>query len=154
MFGNNNDEKIPIFLGEWYKYLALEVELVNEKSFLSIRETLTRIGVCSSRDNKLYQSCHVLTKKGKIYIVHFKEMFALDGRPVNISEEDIGRRNTIACLLQEWGLLNVVDVEMVRKNRVPVTSLKIIKYKDAHEYELIPKYQIGGRKEEYELNGK
>ncbi len=142
----SKQEKVPIFLGEWYKYFALEVELVDDESFLKIKETLTRIGVSSNKDKKLYQSCHIFTKKKKYYIVHFKELFALDGRAVDITEEDIGRRNTIACLLEEWNLLRVVDKSLVEKKRIPVTSLKVLKHVEKDEYQLIPKYQIGNKR--------
>ena len=97
----------------------LEVELENDDDFLKVKETLTRIGVSSRKDKKLYQSCHILHKRGKYYIVHFKELFALDGLPTNLDENDIGRRNTIANLLQEWELLSVVDEE---KSSVPSPS--------------------------------
>ncbi len=132
-----------IFKSEWYRDIALEVEMVEEKSFLYIMETLTRIGVLSKKENKLYQSCHIFTKKGKIYITHFKELYALDGKPVNLTKEDIGRRNTIACLLQEWGLLKIVDEEKTKVNRVPVSTIKIVKREDVDKYELVPKYRIG-----------
>lgn len=144
-----NEEKNTIPLGDWYRYFALEIELVSDDSFLLIKETLERIGVSSNKDKKLYQSCHIFTKKKKYYIVHFKELFALDGRTVDITEDDIGRRNTIACLLEEWNLLKIVDKKMVDK-RIPVTSMKILQHsqckKNGGEYDLIPKYQIGTKK--------
>lgn len=139
-------ERITILLGEWYKDYALEVDLVDEESFLKVKETLTRIGVSSSRDKKLFQSCHILSKQNKYYIVHFKELFALDGRTVDISEEDLGRRNTIACLIEEWGMIRIKDRDFVEKNRMPVTSIKVLKYTEKEDYELIAKYQIGNIK--------
>lgn len=121
----------------------IEVTLPNEEDFLKIKETLTRIGVASKKDRKLYQSCHILHKQGKYYIVHFKELFALDGKPSNFSEEDMGRRNTIANLLEEWGLLKLVVVEKSREPRTPLSQIKILAYKDRNEWELVAKYNIG-----------
>jgi len=142
----NEESRVPIALSEWYKGYALEVNLTDDQSFLKIKETLTRIGVSSNRDKKLFQSCHILSKQDKYYIVHFKELFALDGRTVNISDEDIGRRNTIACLLDEWGMLDVVDSDFVEHNRMPITSMTILKYSEKDEYDLVAKYQIGNIK--------
>lgn len=121
----------------------IEVTLPNEEDFLKIKETLTRIGVASKKDRKLYQSCHILHKQGKYYIVHFKELFALDGKPSNFSEEDMGRRNTIANLLEEWGLLKLVIVEKSQEPRTPLSQIKILAYKDRNEWELVAKYNIG-----------
>lgn len=121
----------------------IEVMLPNEEDFLKIKETLTRIGVASKKDRKLYQSCHILHKQGKYYIVHFKELFALDGKPSNFSEEDMGRRNTIVNLLAEWGLLKLVIVEKSQEPRTPLSQIKILAYKDRNEWELVAKYNIG-----------
>ena len=121
----------------------IEVTLPNEEDFLKIKETLTRIGVASKKDRKLYQSCHILHKQGKYYIVHFKELFALDGKPSNFSEEDVGRRNTIVNLLAEWGLLKLVIVEKSQEPRTPLSQIKILAYKDRNEWELVAKYNIG-----------
>ena len=121
----------------------IEVTLPNEEDFLKIKETLTRIGVASKKDRKLYQSCHILHKQGKYYIVHFKELFALDGKPSNFSEEDMGRRNTIVNLLAEWGLLKLVVVEKSQEPRTPLSQIKILAYKDRNEWELVAKYNIG-----------
>ena len=121
----------------------IEVTLPNEEDFLKIKETLTRIGVASKKDRKLYQSCHILHKQGKYYIVHFKELFALDGKPSNFSEEDIGRRNTIVNLLAEWGLLKIVIIEKSQDPRTPLSQIKILAYKDRNEWELVAKYNIG-----------
>jgi len=123
----------------------LEVILVKPDDFLKVRETLTRIGVSSKAEKKLWQSCHILHKKGKYYIVHFKEMFALDDLPTSIDSEDIGRRNTIACLLEEWGLLKIVNKEKT-ENKVPISKIKILPYKEKGEWELCPKYHIGKSK--------
>ena len=121
----------------------VEVTLPNEEDFLKIKETLTRIGVASKKDRKLYQSCHILHKQGKYYIVHFKELFALDGKPSNFSEEDMGRRNTIVNLLAEWGLLKLVIIEKSQEPRTPLSQIKILAYKDRNEWELVAKYNIG-----------
>jgi hypothetical protein len=121
----------------------IEVTLPNEEDFLKIKETLTRIGVASKKDRKLYQSCHILHKQGKYYIVHFKELFALDGKPSNFSEEDMGRRNTIVNLLAEWGLLKIVIIEKSQDPRTPLSQIKILAYKDRNEWELVAKYNIG-----------
>ena len=121
----------------------IEVTLPNEEDFLKIKETLTRIGVASKKDRKLYQSCHILHKQGKYYIVHFKELFALDGKPSNFSDEDVGRRNTIVNLLAEWGLLKLVIIEKSQEPRTPLSQIKILAYKDRNEWELVAKYNIG-----------
>jgi hypothetical protein len=121
----------------------LEIEFKESDDFLKIKETLTRIGVASRKDNKLYQSCHILHKQGKYYLVHFKELFKLDGKPADISDNDIERRNAIAKLLSEWGLLSLVEpVGAI----APMNQIKIISYKDKDEWELISKYNIGGNK--------
>jgi hypothetical protein len=125
----------------------IEVKIGEQEDFLKIKETLTRIGVASRKDKKLYQSCHILHKQGKYYIVHFKEMFALDGKPSNFSDEDKGRRNKIACLLEDWGLLKVVDRENVEKTLAPMSQIKIINHKEKKEWELVAKYNIGKRKQ-------
>lgn len=121
----------------------LEVKLQKEDDFLKIKETLTRIGVSSKKEKKLYQSCHILHKKGKYYIVHFKELFLLDGLESDISETDIGRRNTIAKLLEEWGLLQVVDIDKVNAIITPLNQIKILPHKEKGEWQLVPKYHIG-----------
>ena len=121
----------------------VEIRLGEEEDFLKVRETLTRIGVASRKDKQLYQSCHILHKQGRYYLVHFKELFALDGKPTNFSDEDKGRRNTIALLLQDWGLVKIVNPETTED---PVTSLsliKIISFKEKHEWSLVTKYSIG-----------
>lgn len=121
----------------------IEVTLPNEEDFLKIKETLTRIGVASKKDRKLYQSCHILHKQGKYYIVHFKELFALDGKPSNFSDEDVGRRNTIANLLQEWGLVKISTLGNRTDVRAPLSQIKILAYKDKDDWELVAKYNIG-----------
>jgi hypothetical protein len=124
----------------------LEITLKTEDDFLKIKETLTRIGVSSKKDMKLFQSCHILHKRGKYYIVHFKELFSLDGLPSDIDETDIGRRNMIAKLLQDWGLLNVVNVDKMNSILTPINQIKIISHKEKHDWELCPKYHIGKKK--------
>jgi len=121
----------------------LEITLAQKDDFLKVRETLTRIGVASKKEKMLYQSCHILHKSGKYYIVHFKELFALDGRPTDIAENDIARRNTIALLLQDWGLLTIVSKEKFESNQVNISQIKIISHKEKSEWELVPKYNIG-----------
>ena len=123
----------------------LEVTLQKPDDFLKVRETLTRIGVSSRTEKKLWQSCHILHKKGKYYIVHFKEMFALDDLPTSINSEDTGRRNTIACLLEEWGLVKIVDKAKIT-DKVPLNKIKILPFKEKGEWELCPKYHIGRSK--------
>lgn len=122
----------------------LEVQIKHPDDFLKVKETLTRIGVPSFKDKKLYQSCHVLHKKGKYYIVHFKELFALDGKTSTLSEEDLARRNTIAKLLAEWELISIVDATKMG-NIAPMNSVKIVPYKEKHEWDLVAKYTIGVR---------
>ena len=120
----------------------LEITLHEPDDFLKIRETLTRIGVASRKDNKLYQSCHILHKQGRYFIVHFKELFLLDGKKSNLEENDIMRRNSIAVLLSDWGLLQIVDKSQVEEC-APLRQIKIISYKDKNDWELCPKYNIG-----------
>lgn len=121
----------------------VEVELVNEDDFLKVRETLSRIGIASRKDMTLYQSCHILHKQGKYYIVHFKELFALDGKPSNFAESDISRRNTIANLLAEWGLVKLVDNTKTLEPVSPLSQIKVLSYKDKDEWNLVTKYNIG-----------
>ena len=121
----------------------VEVKLVDEDSFLKVRETLTRIGVASKKDNTLYQSCHILHKRGIYYIVHFKEMFALDGKPTDLSENDIARRNTIANLLQDWDLIAIVLPDTTKDPIVPISQIKILPHKEKDEWNLVAKYSIG-----------
>ena len=122
----------------------VEVRLIEEDDFLKVRETLTRIGVASKKDNTLYQSCHILHKRGHYYIVHFKELFALDGKPADISDNDLSRRNAIVKLLEDWGLIKVVNNSQV-ENPPPIflSQIKIISHKEKHDWQLVPKYNIG-----------
>ena len=128
----------------WKPEQMLEVELKEPDDFLKIRETLSRIGVASRKEKKLYQSCHILHKQGKYYIVHFKELFALDGKDTNLSENDIARRNTIAKLLGDWGLVIVKgELEPI----APLSQIKIISFKEKDEWTLETKYNIGKKRE-------
>ena len=124
----------------------VECTLKEPDDFLKIRETLTRIGVASRKDKTLYQSCHILHKQGRYFIVHFKELFALDGKPTNFSENDQARRNTITNLLSEWGLIVLVDSEKTAELTVPLNQLKILAYKEKEEWTLTAKYNIGSKK--------
>jgi hypothetical protein len=124
----------------------VEVKIGEEEDFLKIKETLTRIGVASRKEKKLYQSCHILHKQGKYYIVHFKELFALDGKPSNFTDEDKGRRNTIAQLLEEWGLVKVVEADRVKDPKTPLSQIKILPHKEKKDWELVAKYNIGRKR--------
>lgn len=124
----------------------LEVRLKQEDDFLKVRETLTRIGVASRKDKTLYQSCHILHKKGKYYIVHFKELFALDGKPTDFTDNDLARRNTIANLLEEWGLIKIVNTDSAKDIIAPLSQIKIIAYKERDEWQLTTKYNIGKKR--------
>ena len=124
----------------------IEVIIAEEEDFLKIKETLTRIGVSSRKENTLYQSCHIFHKQGRYYIVHFKEMFAIDGKPTNFSDEDKGRRNKIAELLEDWGLLKVIEPEMIKSPLAPMSQIKIINHKEKNEWTLETKYNMGRKK--------
>jgi hypothetical protein len=130
----------------------IEVKLASPDDFLKVKETLTRIGVASKKDKTLYQSCHILhkrdttTKESRYYIVHFKELFKLDGKPTTITEEDLARRNTIANILAEWGLVSLVDKQKSATPVSPISSIKIVAYKDKTNWKLEPKYNIGANK--------
>ena len=126
----------------WSPEQMLEVTLKQPDDFLKIRETLSRIGVASRKDKTLFQSCHILHKQGKYYIVHFKELFALDGKKATLVENDVQRRNTIAVLLQDWNLLNIVKQE-ASTNKAPLSQIKIIAFKEKGEWNLQAKYNIG-----------
>ncbi len=136
-----NENKI-----EWTPESMLEVSLSEPDDFLKIKETLTRIGVASKRDSQtLFQSCHILHKQGRYFIVHFKELFMLDGKPSNFSEEDLARRNTIATLLSDWGLLDVLNTERSLE-RTSLRNIKIISHRDKNDWNLEAKYSIGNVK--------
>ena len=127
----------------WTQEHMLEVGLNEPDDFLKVRETLTRIGVASRHDNKLFQSCHILHKQGRYFIVHFKELFLLDGKPSNLLENDIQRRNTIATLLSDWGLVQFSMEETLTK--APLRQIKVVSYKEKSNWELCPKYNIGNK---------
>lgn len=129
-------------LVQWNPDMMLEITLSEPDDFLKVRETLTRIGVASRRDNTLFQSCHILHKQGRYFIVHFKELFLLDGKKSNLEETDVQRRNTIATLLSDWGLVGIVNKE-VAKDCAPMRTIKIISFKDKSNWNLQPKYNIG-----------
>ena len=124
----------------------LEISFKENDDFLKIRETLTRIGVASRKDKTLYQSCHILHKRGKYYIVHFKELFALDGKESTISENDLARRNAIARLLEEWELLSIIDSTQTSTPLAPMSQIKVLPHKEKSEWNLIAKYNIGSAK--------
>lgn len=130
---------------DWTPDAMLEVDLIEPDNFLKVRETLTRIGIASRKDKKLFQSCHILHKQGKYFIVHFKELFALDGKESDISMSDIERRNVIAALLQDWGLLKIVDKSKAEP-KASLSQIKVVSFKEKAEWELVPKYNIGGIK--------
>jgi Bacteriophage translational regulator len=129
-------------------YNPLEVTLVQPDDFLKVRETLTRIGVASRKDKILFQSCHILHKQGKYFIVHFKELFALDGKQADLTDNDIERRNTIAKLLSDWGLVKILEGNKFL-DFAPLSQIKVIAFKDKHEWDLQTKYNIGKKKLDY-----
>ena len=131
---------------QWTKDDMAEVQLKEPDDFLKVRETLTRIGVASRKERKLYQSCHILHKKGQYYIVHFKELFALDGKKANLSNNDLQRRNRIIKLLSDWGLVTVVK-ESTIEDAAPLSQIKVIAYKEKGEWSLESKYNIGKKKQ-------
>lgn len=131
---------------EWTPDKMLEVTIKQPDDFLKVRETLTRIGVASRKDKTLYQSCHILHKQGRYYIVHFKELFALDGKPSNITESDVARRNTIIKLLKEWELVDINEPDSVENPTAPISQIKVLPFKDKEEWELTAKYNIGKKK--------
>ena len=131
---------------DWDASQMVEIRLKSPDDFLKCRETLTRIGVASRSEKKLYQSCHILHKQGKYYIVHFKELFMLDGKQTNFDVEDQGRRNTIVNLLQQWELIKVVDKAKIETPSAPLSQIKILPYKDKDAWELVAKYSIGRKK--------
>ena len=129
----------------WEPTNMVEVSLTEPDDFLKVRETLTRIGVASRHERKLYQSCHILHKQGRYYIVHFKELFALDGKKTNLSLNDVQRRNSIAKLLSDWGLINVVEEERI-EDLAPLNQIKVLSFKEKDDWSLESKYNIGRKK--------
>lgn len=129
----------------WSPSDMLEITLNEPDDFLKVRETLTRIGIASRKEKKLFQSCHILHKQGRYFIVHFKELFLLDGKKANLEESDLARRNTIATLLSDWGLVNIVDSSQA-KDKAPLRQIKIVSYREKSEWNLCQKYNIGTKK--------
>lgn len=132
-------------IANWSPSDMLEITLNEPDDFLKVRETLTRIGIASRKENKLFQSCHILHKQGRYFIVHFKELFLLDGKKANLEESDLARRNTIATLLSDWGLVNLVDQSQA-KDKAPLRQIKIVSYREKSEWDLCQKYNIGTKK--------
>ena len=132
---------------QWSPESMLEVSLKEPDDFLKVRETLTRIGVASRKDKKLFQSCHILHKQGRYFIVHFKELFALDGKHSNLSENDLQRRNTITQLLADWGLISIINPS-VAEDKAPLSQIKVISFKDKGNWSLETKYNIGKKVDE------
>ncbi len=132
-------------LANWSPSSMLEITLNEPDDFLKVRETLTRIGIASRKENKLYQSCHILHKQGRYFCVHFKELFLLDGKKANLEASDLARRNTITTLLSDWGLLNIVDYENCF-DKAPLRQIKIVSFKEKKDWELCQKYNIGSKK--------
>tara|TARA_X000000368_G_scaffold9174_1_gene7206 strand:+ start:117 stop:545 length:429 start_codon:yes stop_codon:yes gene_type:complete len=131
----------------WQPESMLEVQLKEPDDFLKVRETLTRIGVASRKDKKLFQSCHILHKQGRYFIVHFKELFALDGKQANFSDNDAERRNTIAQLLSDWGLIAILN-KTVAEKKAPLSQIKVLSFKEKNEWDLQAKYNIGKKIDE------
>jgi len=125
---------------------GVEIKLNSKEDFLKVKETLTRIGVSSKKEKKLYQSCHILHKQGRYVIIHFKELFALDGKETNLDDEDLGRRNTIVALLEEWSLVSVIESEKIKEPRAAMSRIKVITHKDKNEWTLVSKYNIGKKR--------
>ena len=140
----------PIY--DWSPSKMIEVALAEPDDFLKVRETLTRIGVASRKEKKIYQSCHILHKQGRYYLVHFKELFALDGKHANLTSNDVQRRNRIAQLLADWGLVGVVDVVRIQ-DIAPLNQIKVLSYKDKGDWILETKYNIGAKKKKEEEEG-
>ena len=138
-------------MSDIFKGVGVEITLDDEDAFLKVRETLTRIGVSSRKERVLYQSCHILHKQGRYVILHFKELFSLDGKPSTITENDLQRRNAIVNLLEEWKLLSIIKEEKLKieGNLAPIHQIKIISYRDKDEWELVSKYTIGKKKTDY-----
>ena len=131
----------------WHPENMLEVQLKEPDDFLKVRETLTRIDVASRKDKKLFQSCHILHKQGRYFIVHFKELFALDGKEANLTDNDTERRNTIAHLLSDWGLIAIINTSVAEK-RAPLSQIKVLSFKEKGEWDLQAKYNIGKKIED------
>ncbi len=129
-----------------FKGYGIPVKLADEETFLKVKETLTRMGIASRKDKTITQSCNILHKKGYYHILHFKEMFLLDGRTSDITDADLARRNTIALLLEEWGLVKILDKSMMKDHKIDITQLKIISYSDKDNWNCVSKYTVGNKK--------
>ena len=140
-------------MSEWNVENMVEIKLKQPDDFLKVRETLSRIGIASKKDKKLYQSCHILHKQGRYFIVHFKELFGLDGKKTNFSDEDIQRRNTIVKLLIDWGLVEIVDVTRIEK-QAPLSQIKVISFKEKKDWILERKYNIGKKRQTEDVGNK
>ena len=140
-------------MSEWNVENMVEIKLKQPDDFLKVRETLSRIGIASKKDKKLYQSCHILHKQGRYLIVHFKELFGLDGKKTNFSDEDIQRRNTIVKLLIDWGLVEIVDVTRIEK-QAPLSQIKVISFKEKKDWILETKYNIGKKRQTEDVGNK
>ena len=138
-------ERDNFFSIDYPDYQPLEILLEDPENFLKIKETLSRIGVASKKDNTLYQSCHILHKQGRYFITHFKELFALDGKEADFMDDDLERRNTIAKLLQDWGLLKIIG-DLNEESLAPLNKIKIISFKEKNDWNLVPKYNIGKKR--------
>lgn len=146
-------EPVAVEKDDIFKGMGIEIRLKKDDDFLKVKETLTRIGVASKKDKTLYQSCHILHKRGRFAIVHFKELFVLDGKESDISENDIARRNTIANLLAQWGLIELVDpVAPSEQSVASITQIKIVKYSEKSQWNLVAKYSIGKKKSVQPIN--
>lgn len=130
---------------DWTPDSMLEVELPEPDNFLKVKETLTRIGIASRKERRLYQSCHILHKQGRYFLVHFKELFALDGKESNLTNNDVERRNTVAVLLQDWGLLKIMKPAEAEQ-QASLSQIKVLSFKEKDEWDLVPKYNIGKKK--------
>ena len=137
---------------KWSSDQMVEISLNEPDDFLKVRETLTRIGVASRKEKKIYQSCHILHKQGRYFLVHFKELFALDGKHANLTTNDVQRRNRIAQLLADWGLVEVLDVDQI-KDIAPLNQIKVLAYRDKEDWILETKYNIGSKKKKNEEEG-
>ena len=135
---NMNEEDI-------FRGVGVEVNLKNQDDFLKVRETLTRIAIASKKEKKLFQSCHILHKRGRYVILSFKELFKLDGKESNFTESDLARRNTIAKLLHDWGLVEILELDQVEEPVIPISQIKIIPHKEKSQWELVAKYQVGSK---------
>lgn len=135
---NMNEEDI-------FRGVGVEVNLKNQDDFLKVRETLTRIGIASKKEKKLFQSCHILHKRGRYVILSFKELFKLDGKESNFTESDLARRNTITKLLHDWGLVEILELDQVEEPLIPISQIKIIPHKEKSQWELVAKYQVGSK---------